>query len=97
MIVTAFIVYSPVASSDPESAAVLVSAAVGILLIGAVVPVAMVRRVRVDVRSPRDVTVGDTVLLDVDLQAVSVAELFAYEPGWGLPGAADRADRVLLP
>ena len=68
VIVTAFIVYSPVASSDPESAAVLVSAAVGILLICAVVPVAMVRRVRVDVRSPRDVTVGDTVLLDVDLQ-----------------------------
>ena len=28
-------------------------------------------------------------LLDVDLQAVQVGELFGYEPGWGLPGPAD--------
>jgi len=28
-------------------------------------------------------------LLDVDLQTVRVDELFAYEPGWGLPSVAD--------
>lgn len=29
-------------------------------------------------------------LLDVDLRAVRVEELFGYRPGWGLPGADDR-------
>lgn len=40
---------------------------------------------------PGLVGAGDLELLDVDLEAVSVAELFGYEPGWGLPGPADRA------
>ncbi len=28
-------------------------------------------------------------LLDVDLRSVRVDELFAYEPGWGLPSDTD--------
>jgi len=64
---TAFILVSPSPSTDAESASVLVAAAMAMVVVGSVVPVVMVRRVTVEARSPRDVTVGDTVLIDVDL------------------------------
>jgi glutamate synthase domain-containing protein 2 len=40
---------------------------------------------------PGLVTAEQLELLDVDLKAVRLEELFAYEPGWGLPSRADRA------
>ena len=34
---------------------------------------------------------GPDETVDVDLRAVRLEELFAYEPGWGLPSRGDRA------
>jgi hypothetical protein len=46
---------------------------------------------------PALVSAEQLELLDVDLKAVALDDLFDYEPGWGLPSRADRAeiDRIM--
>jgi glutamate synthase domain-containing protein 2 len=48
------------------------------------------------VAHPGLVAADQVELLDVDLKAISVADLFEYEPTWGLPSPADRAAIVAL-
>ncbi len=67
VVVTGFVVWSPPPSAAAEVTAVLVAAALGLVVVGVVVPMVLVRRITVEVRSPRDVTVGDRVLLDLAL------------------------------
>ena len=40
---------------------------------------------------PGLVTADQLELLDVDLKAIALDDRFDYQPGWGLPSAADRA------
>ncbi len=67
LVVSGFVLSSPPPSADAETTAVLVGAALALVVIGLVVPVVLVRRITVEVRSPRDASVGDRVLLDVVL------------------------------
>lgn len=60
------VLLSPPAAADDGVVAVMAGAAMGIVVLGAVVPYVLVRRVTVSAASPRDATVGDTVLIDVD-------------------------------
>lgn len=56
----------PPPSADTAVVAVVAAAAVGVLVLGAIVPMVVVRRIGVDALSPRDATVGDNVLIDVE-------------------------------
>jgi len=56
----------PPPAADAAVVAVVAGAMVGILVIGAVVPMVVVRRIGVDAKSPRDANVGDNVLIDVE-------------------------------
>ena len=42
------------------------------------------------------VTLGHVELLDDHFGTRSAAEVFGYEPGWGVPSAAERADLTAL-
>lgn len=71
----------PPQTTDPKVAAVVWVALLGLLVIGVAVPLVLVRRVRLEVVSPRDATVGDTVLLETTCgDRVRVAEVRALDP-----------------
>jgi uncharacterized protein (DUF58 family) len=76
-----FTVASPPPAADAGVVAVVAAAGIGLLLVGALVPMVAVRRIGVEVRSPRDLTVGDTALLDVRTSGpVGSFELRALDP-----------------
>jgi uncharacterized protein (DUF58 family) len=81
VVVGAFVFSSPPPSADAETTAVLVGAASALVLIGLVVPVVLVRRITVEVRSPRDATVGDG----------------GVPPGWVRGGGGGHTVRALDP
>lgn len=84
---------SPPPSADSGVVAVVAAAAIGAIVLGGLLPWLAVRRVTVDVLCPRDLTVGDTALLDVTLGGrVPRVEVRALDPtgAWcqgGAPGA----------
>lgn len=87
---------------DPQLAGIVWSALLGLLVIGAVWPLLAVATVRVTVKAPRDLVVGDRAELDVTLDGRGQGlEVRALDPpgGWyqcrapgpgGLPHVADR-------
>ena len=74
-------VASPPQASDQQVVSVLWACLVALVIIGIAVPMVAVRSIRVEVLSPRDATVGDTVLLDVKLVGrVQRCEIRALDP-----------------
>lgn len=63
---TVVLLVSPPPAADTGVLAVVAGSMIGAVLLGALVPMVAVRRVEVSARSPRDATVGDNVLIDVD-------------------------------
>lgn len=58
---------SPPASSDPKLAAVIWVVFLGVLAVGVVAPLVLVRRIEVTASAPRDAVVGERVPIEVDL------------------------------
>jgi len=58
---------SPPTATDRQLAAVIWVVFVGVLIVGAVAPMVLVRRIKVEASSPRDATVGDDVPITVEL------------------------------
>ena len=58
---------SPPASSDPKLASVVWLVFAGVLLVGIVSPLVLVRRIQVSATSPRDAVVGDRLPVDVEV------------------------------
>lgn len=58
---------SPPASADPKLAAVIWVVFLGVLVVGVVAPLVLVRRIRVSATAPRDAVVGDRVPIGVQL------------------------------
>lgn len=54
-------------SLDPQVGSVLVAAALATVAVGVVAPLVLVRRISLTARAPRDATVGDRVVLDVEM------------------------------
>ena len=64
-----------------EVLAVVWAGMLGLLIVGCVVPLVLVRRIRIEAVSPRDAMVGDTVLLEVFLSGrVSSCEVRSLDP-----------------
>ncbi|MCU1498883.1 MAG: hypothetical protein JWM47_2836, partial [Acidimicrobiales bacterium] len=72
---------SPPTSTDHQVVAIIWAALVGVFALGIAVPLLLVRRVRVEVASPRDATVGEEVPVDVRLSGRVVGlEVRALDP-----------------
>lgn len=72
---------SPPTSTDHQVVVLIWAALVGVFVIGVVVPLVLVRRVKVEATSPRDATVGEEVPVDVRLRGrVAGLEVRALDP-----------------
>lgn len=67
LVIVIFVIASPPMAADRELVAVVWASLLGVLVIGAVAPLVLVRRVRVGATSPRDATVGEVVPVTVTL------------------------------
>lgn len=79
--VVILVIASPPSTVDHELMAIIWAALIAVLIVGVAVPLALIRRVEVDVQSPRDATVGEPVAVTVMLRGRSAGlEVRALDP-----------------